>query len=234
MVTPPNPNHGLPLHDLPVFERPRERLCQFGAEALSASELLALVLGTGLRGESVLVTAQKLLSRFGSLEGVFRASMADLLQVKGLGLAKATQIKACLEIARRIYTGEVIQSEVVMRPSDVYKIVRGRISEEAKEHFLVVSFDVRNRFIGSDVVAVGILNANLIHPRETFESAIRRHAAQVILAHNHPSGDCTPSEEDIQITGRLVDAGRILGIEVIDHLVVSARGYYSFRDHSLI
>ncbi|MDQ3099524.1 MAG: DNA repair protein RadC [bacterium] len=235
MATLPNSSHGFTIHDMPHAERPRERMVSYGAEVLSATELLALVLGSGLRGESVFITSQKLLSQFGSLTGVLNASLADLMAMRGLGPAKATQLKACMEIARRVRNGDAVANAmVVMRPLDVYKIVRATIAQEAKEHFVVLSFDIRNRYLGSDTIGVGILNANLIHPRETFEAAIRRHAAQVILSHNHPSGDCTPSDEDIDITKRLMDAGKILGIEVVDHVIVSRHEYFSFKDRGVI
>jgi DNA repair protein RadC len=223
------------VKDLPQSERPRERMVSVGAEALSAQELLALVLGRGVQGESVLDTAQHLMHKFGSLDGVLNASLADLQTLRGLGVAKATQLKACMEIARRVSEehkdGETI---VVMKPADVYRLVKSKISQFAKEHFIVLSFDVRNQFLGYDVVSMGILNANVVHPRETFESAIRRHAAQVIVSHNHPSGVCDTSDEDIEVTKRLADAGRILGIAVIDHVIVCKNSYYSFADNGLL
>lgn len=220
--------------DLPTHERPRERMVNAGAEALSSQELLALVLGRGIQGESVLITAQKLLSQFGSLENILQASLADLQKVRGLGVAKATQLKACLEIARRVSAVKIDERKIVMRAGDVYGLVKAKISEELKEHFVVLSFDVRNKFLGLDVVAVGILNANVVHPRETFESAIRRHAAHIIVSHNHPSGVCDPSDEDLALTKRLVEAGDIMGIHVVDHVIVSRESYFSFVENGLI
>lgn len=222
------------VRDLPSHERPRERMMEAGAEALSSQELLALVLGRGIQGESVLVTAQKLLSRFGSLEHILQAPLADLLQIRGMGVAKATQLKACLEIARRVSAVRLESSEVVMKPSDVYRLVKGKISQEAKEHFVVLSFDVRNKFLGLDVIAVGILTANVVHPRETFEAAIKRHAAHIIVSHNHPSGVCDPSDEDIEMTNRLVKAGGIMGIQVVDHVIVSRDSYFSMAENGLV
>jgi DNA repair protein RadC len=234
MKTTPTPSSSFTLHDMPLSERPRERMVKYGSEVLSAQELLALVLGRGIQGESVVLTAQKLLSVFGSLEGVLQASLSELQKVRGLGVAKATQLKACLEIARRVSNVDILDGVVVMRPEDVFKLVKARISHFAKEHFVVLSFDARNKFLGLDVVSVGILNANIIHPRETFEVAIRRHAAQVIVSHNHPSGECTPSDEDREITQQLVAAGKILGIQVIDHVVISQRSFFSFADEGLL
>ncbi len=222
------------VRDLPQNERPRERMIAHGAEALSSQELLALVLGRGIQGESVLVTAQKLLSHFGSLENILNASIADLQKMRGLGVAKSTQLKACLEIVRRVSAVRLDDNEVVMKPSDVYRLVKSKISQESKEHFVVLSFDVRNKFLGMDVIAVGILTANIIHPRETFEAAIRRHAAQVIVSHNHPSGVCDPSDDDIEITKRLVDAGVIMGISVVDHVIVAKNSFLSLAENGFM
>lgn len=219
------------LHDLPLEERPRERLQKFGSETLSASELLALILGRGVKGEPVMMTSQKILSRFGSLKGLKEASLEDLKEIKGLGLAKAAQIQACLEIARRINNvnqgqGSKTRKRQILSPKDVYNLVKSKIKNYSKEHFMVLSFDSRNKLIGIDTITIGTLDSNLIHPRETFEAAVRRHASRIIIAHNHPSGNTEPSQEDLEITKQLVEAGKIMGIEVLDHLIVG-EGYKS-------
>jgi DNA repair protein RadC len=223
---------------LPKSERPRERLEKLGADSLSAQELLALILGRGVRGKSVSMTAQKLLSCFGSLEGIMNASLEDLQSVRGLGLAKASQLKACFEIARRVFTkSEIIEEgkqKEIASAKEIYKLIKSKISSYTKEHLVVLSFDSRNKFLGMDTVSVGILNANLIHPRETFDTAIRRHAAHIVVAHNHPSGDPEPSEDDLEITKRLIEAGKILGIEVVDHIVVTKESFFSFKEKELI
>lgn len=219
------------LHDLPSQERPRERLQKFGSEALSAQELISLILGRGVRGESVTIISQKILSKFGSLEALREASLEDLKEIKGLGLAKAAQIQACIEIARRINNSGQAQKQKnkkrqILSSKDVYQLVKSKIKDYVKEHFIVLSFDNRNRFLGMDTISVGTLNANLAHPRETFEAAIRRHAAKIIIVHNHPSGNTDPSKEDIDITRQLVEAGKVMDIEVVDHLVIGD-GYQS-------
>lgn len=223
---------------MPKSERPRERLEKLGADSLSAQELLALILGRGVRGKSVSMTAQKLLSCFGSLEGIMNASLEDLQSVRGLGLAKASQLKACFEIARRVFTkSEIIEEgkqKEIASAKEIYKLIKSKISSYTKEHLVVLSFDSRNKFLGMDTVSVGILNANLIHPRETFDTAIRRHAAHIVVAHNHPSGDPEPSEDDLEITKRLIEAGKILGIEVVDHIVVTKESFFSFKEKELI
>jgi DNA repair protein RadC len=220
------------LHDLPKSERPRERLAHLGSEALSAPELLALVLGRGVAGEPVMMTAQKLLSRFGSLEVLCAASIEDLQAVKGVGFAKACQLKAILEIARRMgQTSDTFGKKVknsLLSPGDVFQILKPRIAHFKKEHFVLVTFDTRNKVIGIDTISVGTLNASLVHPREMFEIAIRRHAASVIIAHNHPSGDPDPSDEDIRVTAKLTEAGKLLGIQLLDHIIVGKDKFYSF------
>jgi DNA repair protein RadC len=221
------------LHDLPRSERPRERLIKYGSETLSSQELIALVLGRGVSGDPVMVTAQKLLSQFGSLEALVDASLEDLQMIRGIGPAKACQIKAMLEITRRI-TDQTVRSSLkkkkLLSPADVYTLLKSHISHHKKEHFILVSFDTRNNVLGIDTISIGTLNASLVHPRELFEIAIRRHAAAVIIAHNHPSGDPDPSDEDIRVTSKLMEAGKLLGIQVLDHIIVGEGCFYSFSE----
>lgn len=234
----------LTVHDLPKSERPRERLIQLGADKLSSSELLALIINTGTKGESVMMISQKLIMQFGSLKGIMDASMEDLIQVKGLGKVKATKLIASFAIARKVLfeieadennkLSDRKKYKAVTSPDELFSIIKSRIINFSKEHFFVISLDTRNNFIGIDEVSVGTLTASLVHPRETFESAIRRHAAQIIIAHNHPSGELEPSEDDLKITKRLVDAGKIMGIEVLDHLIISTSNYLSFKEKCLL
>lgn len=219
------------INDLPPEERPRERLKTFGSETLSAQELLALILGRGVKGESVSVTSQKILSKFGSLAALKEASIEDLKEIKGIGLAKAAQIQACIEIARRIngnipYKEQKSRKKTILSSQDVYQLIKSKIKNYAKEHFIVLSFDNRNKLLGLDIISVGTLDTNLVHPRETFEAAIRRHASKIIIVHNHPSGNIEPSKEDIEITNQLQEAGKVMGIELLDHLIIGD-GYRS-------
>jgi len=221
------------IHDLPKEERPRERLVKFGEQALSVQELLQVILGRGIAGESVVVTAQKLLSQFGSLQKLAEASIEELSLVKGIGLAKATQIKAVFEIGRRLSTQALpYKSKELTDPKKVYQLIKSKLKDYHKEHFYIIALNSRNYSIVE--VSVGSLDASIVHPREVFAEAIKNKAASVIFVHNHPSGDPEPSEDDLVITKRLVEAGKILGIEVINHIIVVKDSFFSFKDKGLI
>lgn len=228
------------VHDLPKNERPRERLIEYGADSLSSVELLAIILGRGIRGESVISTAQKLLAKFGSLNGVIEASYEQLISIKGIGSAKACQLIALFSIVKKYHRERIekeklrLDKDGITCPEDAIELLKNSLPSDNKEYFYVLSFDVRNRLIGYDRISEGSLSASVVHPRETFESAIKKHAARIIVAHNHPSGDTSPSKEDINITKRLFDAGKILGIELIDHIIFSKTSYFSFKEKNLI
>ena len=218
------------IHDLPREEKPRERLQRYGAEALSAAEILALILGRGISGESVMVTAQRLLSQFGDLLGISGASVEELSQVRGIGLAKATQIKAAFELANRLDSpSEKGKPALVKSPKDVAAAVGSRFRGKKKEHFLALLLDSRSRLIKVSEISVGSLDTSVVHPREVFKEALAASAASVIFAHNHPSGDTTPSEEDIGLSKRLAEAGQIMGVDVLDHVIFAGGDYLSLK-----
>ncbi|MEW6605890.1 MAG: DNA repair protein RadC [bacterium] len=221
------------IHDLPISERPRERLQKFGAEALSAQEILALILGRGIAGESVMVTAQRLLTTFGNVKAISEASLEELAKVRGIDQAKASQIKAAFELAKR-GDEEVGERVSIKSAEDVAKLVRPRLKDKKKEYFLILSLDTRNNLTKISEISIGSLNANLVHPREVFKEAIQSVANSVILVHNHPSGNPEPSEDDLLITKRLIEAGKILGIEITDHIIIAKTGFYSFKEKRLI
>ena len=222
------------IHDLPISERPRERLQKFGAQALSAQEILALILGRGIGGESVMVTAQRLLSQFGSIKGIAGASLEELAQVRGIGLAKASQIKAAFELANRLEGyPELDKKPVVKTPDEVVSLVRGRLKGKKKEYFLALLLDTRGQLIKISEISIGSLDSSIVHPREVFKEAISASAASVIFAHNHPSGIPEPSEDDIKLTERLAQTGEVIGIEVLDHIIISNNNYVSLKREGL-
>lgn len=227
-------NKSFTIHDLPKAERPRERLQRFGAETLSAQELLALILGRGIRGESVMVTAQRLLSRFGNIKEISNASIEELSSIKGIGIAKAAQIKACFELGKRQDLEPEIKDFDIKNPENIVQLLRSSIKDKAKEHFKLILLNTRNKIIGISTVSIGTLNSNLVHPREVFREAISHSAASVVFAHNHPSDDSEPPEDDLTITKRLTGAGKILGIEVVDHIIITKNGFFSFKEKGLI
>jgi DNA repair protein RadC len=223
------------IHDLPASERPRERLLNLGASALSGQEILALILGRGIAGESVMITAQRLLSEFGNLKAVANASMEELSQVKGIGTAKAAQIKAAFELARRLEGYEYdLPKKAITDPEDAVKLVKSRLKDKKKEYFLAILLDSRNQPINVAKISVGSLNASVVHPREVFKEAISASAASIILVHNHPSGNVTPSDEDILITKRIKQSGEIMGINVFDHIIIAGKNFASLKAQGVI
>ncbi len=222
------------IHDLPKPERPRERLIRLGAEALSAQELLSLIIGRGIPKKSVMNIAQELLAEFGNINAISKATIEELLQIKGIGSAKAAQIKACFELGKRQELKPYIKDFDIRSATDIAKVIKTYIKDKAKEHFKLISLNARDKIIAINTISVGTINANLVHPREVFKEAITHSAASIVLTHNHPSGNPEPSEDDLDITNRLVEAGKLLGIKVVDHVIVASNSYFSFKEKGLI
>lgn len=221
------------IKDLPVDERPRERMALVGEGALSTAELLAIILRTGVDGESALDMARRLLISYGGLTGLARASFAELRAERGLGNAKTAQLKAALELGRRMLLAAPEDRLVVRSPSDVAQLLMAEMSHLDQENFRVLYLDTRNHLLGSETVYVGSLNASHIRVAEVFRDAVKRNCAAVIVAHNHPSGDPSPSPEDVEVTRQLIAAGSLLSIEVLDHLVIGQRRFVSLRERGL-
>lgn len=221
------------IKDLPGDVRPRERLVTHGAQALSNIELLAILLRTGNDQETALEVAQRMLAE-GGLAFLARASAQELQHsFRGVGLAKACQIKAAIELGRRVaLAGD--QRLTISSPQEVAGLVMEEMRHLDREHFRAVALGTKNQVLGVESVSVGTLNSSIVHPREVFKAAIRRNAAALILVHNHPSGDPAPSRDDVAITARLVEAGKILGIEILDHVIIGDRCYVSFKEQGLI
>lgn len=221
------------VHDMPKQERPRERLRRLGPDALSSQELLALIIGRGIAKRSVLDIAHELMRTFGSVHGMSKATLEELSAIKGIGIAKAAQIKAAFELANRKDLEIDMSPFTVNSPQTLVKAIRATIQDKAKEHFKLVLLNTRNRVIGIVPISVGTLNASLVHPREVFKEAIHGNAASVILVHNHPSNDPEPSDEDIQLTRRMIKVGHIMGIEVLDHIIITKNNFLSLKARGL-
>jgi DNA repair protein RadC len=216
-----------------MIDRPRERLDAVGPEALSDAELLALLLRTGGRGADALSVAAGLLERHEGLLGLARASGRELSEAAGVGPAKRATLRAAFELGRRLAAGRLAPGTVLRGPADVFRHFHPTLRDAPTERFLVVLLDGRHRLLRHELVSQGTLTASLVHPREVFRPALRESAAALVLVHNHPSGDPAPSAEDREVTARLVRAGELLGIPVIDHVVVAERGYASLRETGL-
>jgi len=222
------------LHDLPKEEHPRERLKKIGVDNLSLAELLALIIEKGKKGENVLTIAQNLISHFGNLENIKKASIEELCQVKGIGFATACKLKAAFKLGEKAQTTPTKYGQKIESPKDVFELLKNDLGDKKKEHFKVLSLDSRNKLISIDNVSIGTINANLVHPREVFKTAIQHLAVSIILVHNHPSGDPEPSENDLEITKRIVEAGKLVGINILDHIIVTKTKFFSFKDKKLI
>jgi len=216
------------IKDIPDFDRPREKLAARGPEALSDTELLAILLGSGVKGKDVFQVAHAILRKLDRDRE--KVNVETLVSIEGVGLAKACQIVASFEFARRRL---LRRSVVIQKAQDVLPLV-SYIANKKQEYFVCISLNGANEVIGNRVVTVGLLNTNQVHPREVFADAISDRAASIILVHNHPSGVLKPSPDDLATTRQLVDAGRILGIPVLDHIIVTRKGYLSFKESGLM
>jgi len=223
------------VRDLPSSERPRERLLRLGAEVLSAQEILAVILGRGTVGKPIMNIAQNLLSKFGNLKSIAEASIEELCKIEGVGIAKACQIKAALELGKRADSYPEDEKRIEIKTAqDALKVVKQKLKDKKKEYFLLLLLDSRNQLIRPIDISMGSLDATVVHPREVFKEAITASAASVVLVHNHPSGNPEPSDDDLNLTKRLVQAGNLLGIEVLDHIIIGSQGHYSMKSHNLI
>jgi DNA repair protein RadC len=221
------------IHDMPEDERPRERLLKYGPDALSNAELLAIILRTGSKKENVVNMCSRILSEY-NIKQLSQANVVKLTQMHGIGMAKATQIAAVFELARKLegFTDE--PKRKIKSPADVYSLLYPKMREQKREKLVALLLDTKNQIIREETISIGSLNANIVHPREVFKAALMESSASVILSHNHPSGDPTPSREDIAVTEKLVEGGKMLGIEVLDHVIIGDGRYVSLKDEGLV
>ncbi len=217
------------IKDFPAEDRPRERLIRTGAESLSNQELLAILLRTGTKEESVLELANRLIRHFEGLRFLKDASLEEMTAIKGIGTAKAVQILAAIELGRRIANLQHDARYVIRTPQDGANYVMNDMRFLSQEHFVCLYLNIKNQVIHQQTIFIGSLNASIVHPREVFKEALRRSAASIICFHNHPSGDPSPSKEDIAVTKRLAECGKIMGIEILDHLIIGEKKFVSLR-----
>jgi DNA repair protein RadC len=223
----------LTIKELPVGERPRERLIHAGAAALSTAELLAIILRVGVGGENVLSVAQRLLARFDGLGGLARASLTELTAEHGIGEAKVTQMKAAFELGRRLLVMSPIERPQVRSPADAAQLLMAEMCLLEQEHLRLILLDTKNYVLSIPTVYVGSLNTNLIRIGELFRYALKENCAALIVAHNHPSGDPTPSPEDVMVTRKIVEGGQLLDIDVLDHLIIGRGRFISLKERGL-
>ncbi len=221
------------IKELPEGERPRERLEHYGAAALSSAELLAIILRVGAKDENVIRLAQRLLTTFDGLVGLAQAPFSDLVATRGLGQAKATQLKAAFELGRRLLVAAPHERPTVKSPADAANLLMLEMGTLEQEHLRAVILNTRNQVLKVHSVYVGSLNTAVVRVGELFREAIRLNAAALIIAHNHPSGDPTPSTEDVYVTRQIVEAGKLLSIDVLDHLVIGQARWVSLKERGL-
>jgi DNA repair protein RadC len=222
-------DYKIKILDMQKEERPRERLMKNGASALSDSELLAIILRTGSKKENVINLSQRLLGEY-NIKQLSQINLTQLMKIHGIKESKATQISACFEIARRLESFNSVEKPKISSPEDVYRRLFPRMREQKKEMFIELCLDTKNQILKEEIISVGSLNANVVHPREVFKLALTESAAHIIVAHNHPSGDPTPSREDIEITKKLVETGTIMGITVLDHVIIGDGRHFSMKE----
>ncbi|MFC0299879.1 DNA repair protein RadC [Virgibacillus soli] len=218
------------IKDVPKQDRPRERLLNLGAEHLSNQELIAILLGSGTRDESVTTIATRVLMHFEGLKLLKDATIEELTAIKGIGDAKGVVILAALELGKRLNKFKPDEQYVIRSPEDGADYVMEEMRTLKQEHFVAIFLNTKNQIIHRQTIFIGSLNASIVHPREVYREAIKRSAASIIVAHNHPSGDPTPSQEDIHVTRRLAESGKMIGIELLDHLIIGDRKFVSLKE----
>ncbi len=220
----------LKIHDVHVADRPRERLIRQGAKSLSNQELLAILLGTGTKHESVLTVANRVLLTFEKLHNLKYATLEEMTEIKGIGEAKAVLLLASIELGRRLASKEDEQRYTIRSPEDAANFLMQDMTSLQQEHFVVLFLNVKNQILHKKTIFVGSLNASIVHPREIFREAVKRSAASIICSHNHPSGVPTPSPEDIDVTTRLYEAGKIVGVDLLDHVIIGDHQFISMKE----
>ncbi|SER74749.1 DNA repair protein RadC [Gracilibacillus ureilyticus] len=218
------------MKEVPKRDRPRERLVEFGPGHLSNQELMAILLGTGTRKENVYQLAERVLRHFEGLGQLKEVTIEELTGINGIGLAKGVNLLAAIEFGKRIHQFQERDRYIIRSPEDGANFLMEEMRQLKQEHFVVVFLNTKNQVIHRQTIFIGSLNASIVHPREIFREAVKRSSASIICAHNHPSGDPSPSQEDIQVTKRLVESGKVVGIELLDHLIIGDHRFTSLKE----
>jgi DNA repair protein RadC len=221
------------IHDMPSGERPRERLIHYGPAALSNAELLAILLRVGIKGENVVNLSTRLLVENDGLLGLLKADFQTLMSTKGMGEAKTCQVKAALELGRRLMLASPTERPQITCPGDVNTLLGLEMSQLAQEHLVVILLNTKNLVLKTSTVYVGNVNSSIVRTGEVFREAVRENCPAIIVVHNHPSGDPTPSPEDVHVTRRLVEAGKLLDINLLDHIIIGQKRFVSLKERGL-
>ncbi len=229
-----NNNYTVTIKQLPEDERPRERLIKYGSNVLSNAELLAIILGSGTINESAITLSQRVLSMGDGLGYLSDAEPHELIEINGIGQAKSAQIKAAVELGKRIAITRKTENNFIRSPQDVVNLLMDEMRFLKKEYMKLILLNTKCGIISIEDISIGSLNSSIVHPRELFVPAIKKSSASIIMVHNHPSGDPAPSQEDINITRRIIEAGKIIGIELNDHIIIGDGRYVSLKERNII
>ncbi len=229
-----NENRGITIKELPADERPRERLLKYGVEVLSNAELLAILIRTGIKNESAISLSYRVINQYEGLRFLANCTIQELSKINGIGIAKAAQLKAAVELGKRISNTGGLTEVFVKCPKDAAKLLMEDMRYLKKEYMKAILLNIKCGLISIEDISIGNLNSSIVHPREVFVPAVKKSSASIIIAHNHPSGDPTPSSDDINITKRIIEAGKIIGIEMVDHIIIGDGRYLSLKEEGYI
>ncbi len=222
------------IKEIPFEERPRERFLKYPSQTISTHELIAIILRTGSKQESVIELAKRILYKYGNLKELSSASIKDLMKIRGIGTSKAIELLAAFELGKRVSKESFTPQVKLFSPESIYLFLKDELEMKTQEHFLALYLNTKGELLKKETLFIGSLNSSLIHPRELFKHAVLNSAATIIVSHNHPSGDPTPSSQDIDITKILHKNGKMMDIELLDHIIIGKDRYYSFKEKGII
>lgn len=222
------------VKEMPIDEKPREKAIRYGIESLSNRELMAILLRNGYAGVSVLELSDHVLQKANGIANLSSMQLSELMEIKGISKVKALELMACFELSKRVSSQVLFSTLQISNPSCVAEYMNKKIGNKQQEHFVVLFLDTKHHLIKEETIFIGSLNNSVIHAREIFKAAIANSSAKIMLVHNHPSKVCIPSEQDIKVTARLLEAGKLVGIEILDHIIVGGNSYFSFKEHQLM